>query len=110
MRVSVMVKGAKLKSIFQVIGIALVLAPYQSCGFGAGFKSSSVLSGEELSLASQSPMFQAARNVISAKCVQCHDGHHDDAPDFRLGSDLAFVRAGLVQPGSLATSKLIYRL
>lgn len=54
--------------------------------------------------------FDAMKQVLQAKCMSCHTGSTTSAPNFNLATEEEFINRGLVVAGSLAESKLVFRL
>jgi len=89
----------------------VTLFTFQNCSPG-GFK----VDDEAFELASvggtsatNSVRFAAAKAVLDNRCNSCHTGQADIA-NLNFDNEAAFISAGLINPGVMATSKLIYRL
>lgn len=62
----------------------------------------------------QEEFFKSAQDVLQRKCVQCHSSASGasggQSLNLQLQSEAEFVAGGLVVPGDIAKSKLIFRL
>lgn len=68
-------------------------------------------SSSSLASSQDTPAFLAAKTVLTAKCVSCHNPSGVAAfSSFDLTSAQSFVEKGLISPGKPDASKLIFRL